>query len=71
MPESGRWLMNNLPIDVSAACTDLLANEAITSNPAVKKFLENKLLGRTPVLREKGEVNLSAMPVEFQCKMEE
>ena len=60
--------MNNLPSDVSAACTELLANEAISSNLALKKFLENKLLDRTPVLREKGEVNLAALPIEFKIK---
>jgi len=56
---------NNLSSDTKKACKELLANEAVSSNPAVNKFLENKLLGRIPVLRKKGEVNLSTLPDGF------
>ncbi|WP_432744244.1 hypothetical protein ABXJ76_03800 [Methylobacter sp. G7] len=56
---------DNLSSHAKKACKELLANEEVSSNPAVKKLLENKLLDRAPVLRKKGEVNLSALPARF------
>jgi hypothetical protein len=58
-------ISNNLSDAAKIACEELLANEELSCNPAVKKLLENKLLDRTPVLRKKGEVNLSALPDGF------
>jgi hypothetical protein len=52
-------ITNNLSDAAKNTCEKLLVIVELSSNPAVKMLLENKLLNRTLILHMKGEVKQS------------